>query len=872
MGRTLGEFDALGPGERALLSACRSGTLANLGTTTPDLVNDSIRVRAAFLRFLLLGGDEKAPVHERGVQLCGAFIEGPLILIGCRVPFSVDLVRCYFEDQFNAMDSEVSGLLNLEGSYLSKGLEADRLRCSNGLHLSRRFKAMGGVTLKCAHIGGHLDAGGGLFDGRGGDSISADGINVTGGVFLNDDFKATGEVRLLCAQIGGNLECANGKFEASHSDALSADNLQVKGDVFLSDGFKAAGEVRLLGAQIGGNLNCRNGVFEIKDGVGNALFADRAEIKGDVFLGGGCKADAMVMLRGAQIGGNLDCSAGKFTAGEGFSIIADGVNVVGDIYFSHGFESVGEVRLLGAQVGGDLVCSGANFDASTGRSLSFDRASIKGGVFFKAGFRSSGIVRFCGAQIGSNLDCGGGYFEVTAGAALSADGASVLGAVFLGNGFQSKGEVRLLGVQIRGSLDCSGGIFEARDGDAISADRLNVGDNIFLCDGFSANGKVRLLSAYVGGNLECGGGNFEAGEGDALVADSVNVHGNVYIGKDFVAIGTVRLLGAKINGDLECSGGRFMANAGPGLRVDGASVRGVWHLWGLSQPARVNASHTDVAVLVDDLEAWAPGSILDGFRYETLGGMAPTSGKVRLDWLLRQDGQGIADLRGGLIFRPQPWRHIQRVLREMGHIEDAKQVGIAFEDHRRAIGYLGQSPQDTPIFFAWLKRMIAQCAHYTFGKLAGYGYRPIRLLAWMASVWVLCGVAYWWLALPPRSVIAPSDPLIFQSDVYRACQPDYPGVAGNWYLCDSLRGEYATFSPLAFSLDLLLPLVDLGQEKTWGAYVPTPNENPMSEFFCNFHWGHVARILIWLETLFGWLSSLLLVAIVSGFSRRNDDD
>ena len=35
-------------------------------------------------------------------------------------------------------------------------------------------------------------------------------------------------------------------------------------------------------------------------------------------------------------------------------------------------------------------------------------------------------------------------------------------------------------------------------------------------------------------------------------------------------------------------------------------------------------------------------------------------------------------------------------------------------------------------------------------------------------------------------------------------------------LCKSLPAEYTTFSPLAYSLDILLPLVDLGQ-KTLGA-------------------------------------------------------
>jgi hypothetical protein len=33
------------------------------------------RVRADFLRFLMLGGDKDAPIHEKGVQLQGAWME-----------------------------------------------------------------------------------------------------------------------------------------------------------------------------------------------------------------------------------------------------------------------------------------------------------------------------------------------------------------------------------------------------------------------------------------------------------------------------------------------------------------------------------------------------------------------------------------------------------------------------------------------------------------------------------------------------------------------------------------------------------------------------------------------------------------------------
>lgn len=575
-GRTLEEFEPLGPGEQLLLEACRTGEVATLGTATPTEVTDAQRVRAPFLRFLLLGGDERAPLHEHGVRLRGAFVEGTVDLQGCRIPASVALNRCYFDSKIFAMDAQVDGLLNLQGSHLTYGLAADRLRCSTD-------------------------------------------------VFLRNGFKATGEVRLLGAQIDGALSCQGGQFEVKEGNALSADRLVIKGSVFLNDGFEATGQVRLLGAQIDGNLSCNGGQFAVKKG--NALTAERAVVKGSVFLN----------------------------------------------------------------------------------------------------------------------------------------------------------------------------------------------------DGFKATGQVRLLGVQIDGNLSCRGGQFE--------------------GKNDVA-----------------------------LSLAGAVVRGTWRLDGLPQPVLVDASHADVAVLEDELAAWASGSVLDGLRYAALGGRALSNGMDRLEWLRKQGEEHLGIVAGGANFCPQPWRQMQRVLREMGHTEDAKRLGIAFEDHLRDIGRVGSSPPGTPAPLAWLKRVAAQGAHYAFGKLAGYGYRPIRLVAWMVSVWLLCGALYWCLALPPHSALAPSDPLVFHNERYKECLPDDEVKPGNWYLCSPLRAEYATFSPFAFSLDVMLPLVDLGQEKTWGAFVPTPKENPLEELFGHRHWGHWARLLIWLETLFGWLSSLLLVAIVSGFSRRNDEE
>lgn len=384
----------------------------------------------------------------------------------------------------------------------------------------------------------------------------------------------------------------------------------------------------------------------------------------------------------------------------------------------------------------------------------------------------------------------------------------------------------------------------------------------------------------IGGNLDCRGGQFSVKQGEALSADRAVVKGSVFFTAGFKATGEVRLLGMQIGNDLACGGGQFEVEKGDALSADRAVVKSAWRFDSPKQPVRVSASHMEVAVLVDTIESWAAGSVLDGLRYGALGGNAPTQAQARLDWLQRQRPDHWGETDGGEQFRPQPWRQLQRVLREMGHTEDARQIGIAFENQMRKTGRIGRSAPGTWAIAAWVKRAIAQTGHALFGFLSGYGYRPMRLMGWMVMVWLVCAMCYWQLAVPPHNAIGPSNPLVFQNEKYGTCVPGGPAAAnlaagggidtGNWYLCGPLPAEYSTFSPLAYSLDIILPLVDLGQEKAWGPLVPTPRLDAWEEFLA-LSSGHVVRWIVWFETLFGWIGSVLLVGIVSGLARRSEE-
>jgi len=231
LGRALADFGDLSPAEKTLLDCCRMGKVAVISDKRPETETDANRVRAAFVRYLALDGDDENPVHERGIELIGAWVTGALDLDGAEVRRALFLERCVMES-LSAYSAHLVHLA-LDGTLLTNGMTADRMVCD-------------------------------------------------GGLFLRGGFHATGRVRLLGARIGGNLECDKGRFEKIGGIAFHADGVQVSGGFFLRHGFHATGQVCFIGATVRGDLDCEAGVFE--NGSDEALVFGRSAIGGDAWL------------------------------------------------------------------------------------------------------------------------------------------------------------------------------------------------------------------------------------------------------------------------------------------------------------------------------------------------------------------------------------------------------------------------------------------------------------------------------------------------------------------------------------------------------------------------------------------------------------
>ena len=136
--------------------------------------------------------------------------------------------------------------------------------------------------------------------------------------------------------------------------------------------------------------------------------------------------------------------------------------------------------------------------------------------------------------------------------------------------------------------------------------------------------------------------------------------------------------------------------------------------------------------------------------------------------------------------------------------------------------------------------------------------------------------------------MAPTNPRVFDKPKYASCRPE---SGGNWTTCDKAPFEYTTFNPWIYSLDLMLPFVDLQQDRDWAPMMMQPCAATMSIWVTDICWrsaaearkisdevppakaaywiaGTFVAVVMWFEILFGWAASLLLAAVLSGLAKR----
>ena len=385
------------------------------------------------------------------------------------------------------------------------------------------------------------------------------------------------------------------------------------------------------------------------------------------------------------------------------------------------------------------------------------------------------------------------------------------------------------------------------------ADGAVVRGDVRLSGGIEFTGTTSLVGARIGGDLLLGGARLTAdidsngARGVALDLDRVRVAGRVAFDAGFSAAGAVRLLAARIGGDLDCTEAEFDAvgdagwgEQGGALRLDRGRIGGALvlrRLQGALQGASLIDAH--VGELADDASTWGQHHTLDGFRYARFATDAPTDATTRLAWLTRQHAAEFAPTSQ---HRPDPWRRAISVMRRMGHAASASELAMGREQHLRAAGVIGSDAR-------YGLRPVVRAAHAGYGLLAGYGHRPLRLVAIAIGLWFACAAIYHAAA----DGFAPSATLLAAAPKLTACRP----------ACAQAPLTLPEFAPLLYSLDLLLPLVDLQQARHWG-----PVRQPASAASA---WVGVPplRLLAAFESACGWL--LLLTGLLALFGLTDRD-
>jgi hypothetical protein len=580
---------------------------------------------------------------------------------------------------------------------------------------------------------------------------------------------------------------------------------------------------------LGDDLEGNGGEFINQTGV--ALNASDLKAK-NVYLGHGFRARGKITLDGAELRDDLVCSGGNFTNSNNDAVSADGLKAR-NVYLN-GVESEGKVRLLDADLDG-LYCRSGRFSQPRGDALVADRMKVRGGVFLdgttKRPFKAVGRVSLAGAELGDDLVSDGGEFINPTGVALEAGDLKAKN-ISLRNRFEAWGTVNLPGANLNGDL-VSGGTFHSAHSVAMDGSNL-IARNVNLTGVFE--GAVLFDGADLAGNFNCDGGTFSNKGGLALSAESLRATGSVLLRQKFNSAGEVRFAGANLGGDFSCDRGKFANQDGNALRVENMRIRGNVYLREVDvrgeidligteiqgylqirdndpdfQLAKLNLKHVTTKLLVDAEDSW-PQKIgllsLDGFVYSRIDQSAPASAERRLWWLGRQS---VAD------FSSQPFEELARVMRDNGDDAGARTVLIALESAKRSVPKSG---------LWWPFKIARRCWSWILWVTIGYGYDIWRAV-WFSAALVIVGS------------------LLFVQ-----------GGRRGWIIStEDHPDSYKPFNGFIYSLETLLPFVDLYQAKHW-----VPNTKSRA--------GRNLRRYLWVHTLLGWFFASMIVAGLSGVVQK----
>lgn len=753
-----------------------------------------------------------------------------------------------------ALDDARVGSLHFSDSTLDNpghvALSAFNVHVSGTFNCAR-LMASGDVMLGGMQIDGAMLAMGASFHNADDIALLAGGVAVGQGMDL-DRVDCVGELRLNTAKVEGMLSLTDASLKNPGGVALAANGLTTTGSLN-ANRLTVDGELRITGARIGGELSLYRAVVVNPNAV--ALDAENVSIAHNANLRMiGCTGT--LDFANAELDGLLDLSGATLIRPTGHAFLGYGLTVKRDLLIENGAVARGTFDLSGARIDGALICIGATFHRPTGVAFDAHGAKVGQSVYLNQTY-CVGVVGLSEAEIAGFLQLSYATLCNPSYVALHAEGLEVVGTViatsllchgqcilslaklgsarFLGAAFINPDPKRFalqaFNLSVRHDLLCAGYldgqrtvVFTTRG--AVDLAGATIGGNVELgsarldggttksaklafgghgmtvghdvrCDPpLRAEGEFRLVNARVRGDVDLSGARLEHPEGKALNAEGATVDGDLLLGPPddgthgVHATGRVDLTGSRIGGHLSFAEVSFGTHDGTSLDFAYAQATTFRLLPATKPPGLVNLVNTKVDRLREDPAKWADTVRLRGFQYELLDNdTAGVRNRLR-HWVASDEDAG---------YQPGVYDQLAAAYRRAGRIQAARQVGLAKQRRRR--GELN-----------WLGKTL----NVAFAMTVGYGYRT-----WLAALWLVVMLAGGWL-------------------VYTLTYPAHLRPASD---------EPPQFEPLAYAFDVLIPVVDLGQQQAWLAEGP-------------------ALVCSWLLILGGWVLTTAVVAGLTNALRR----
>lgn len=381
--------------------------------------------------------------------------------------------------------------------------------------------------------------------------------------------------------------------------------------------------------------------------------------------------------------------------------------------------------------------------------------------------------------------------------------------------------IRLTDAQIGTDLLISQAVVQRDNkGRAIAADGMSVAQD-FQGELLETYGEVSLRGAKVGVSMNLRGARLRNPYGRrALNAPQLTVERTLYLtsiavdytpgdsgsstppygigqtpargqrAQRFECRGSLRLDDGRFGDAIDFYGARFVLADDQEVSLRRIQTPELRFVGERPEHGRVVVSGAKVVKLVDTSTSWpGPGRVsLEGFVYETLAPRGHFPLMRRLEWVEAATRE----------YAPEAYERLAAVLRAAGEDADAREVLLAKQRRRRATL--------PPALRVW--------GHLQDWTVV-YGYRPGRAALWMTVLWAAGGVLFSLHGQPPP----------IKAD------------------------EHPEWSAWLFALDLLLPVIDLGQQDQW-------------VFKGGWQWGAAALVVL------GWILATTVAAGASRLLRR----